>query len=149
MFRCRKLEQAEVKLSEVSRKLIAAGGRLGCASAEELINKMYPNRLQDQVDALSVLQNRYDQLTQVKPQPVYKSNAAAASTLQTLERDLNGYKQTMVNIIESAEASDGSDLDVFNSSKKNFEDAGNTFLDTGHILCDKGKRLVMHVPKNR
>ena len=38
MFMCRKLEQATFKLLEVSRKLIAAGGSVGCANAEELMN---------------------------------------------------------------------------------------------------------------
>ena len=68
MFRCRKLDQAAVKFSEVSRKLIAAGRSVGCVSAEELINKMYPSRLQDQVNALSVLRNRCNHLTQIKAQ---------------------------------------------------------------------------------
>ena len=107
MFLSKKLEQAAVKLLKVSRKLILAVGGVRCASAEEFIDKMYPNLLQDKFNALRVLQNRYDQLTQVKPQPVYKSNAAVNSSIFMLEQDLNGYKQTLVNIIESVETYDG------------------------------------------
>jgi len=66
MLMCKKLEQAAFKLLEVSRKLVAAGGGVGCVSAEELINKMYPGRLQDQFNVLSVLRNRYDNLSQAK-----------------------------------------------------------------------------------
>ena len=55
-------------LLKVSRQLIAAGENVGCATAEELINLIYHDRLQDHVNALRVLQNRYDHLTQVKYQ---------------------------------------------------------------------------------
>ena len=41
----KKLEQAAVKLLEVYRELIAAGGSAGCASAEKIIDLMYPNLL--------------------------------------------------------------------------------------------------------
>ena len=117
---------------EVSRKLIAAGETAGCASAEELIDLMYPIRLQDQVNALRVLQNQHDHLTQEIAQPVYKRNDAAVSAIFILEQNLCGYKQTLVSLIESVEACNSSDLDVVVSLSNDLEEAGRAFLDTGH-----------------
>ena len=57
---------------------------------------MYPSRLQDQFNALRMLKNRHDHHTQVKTQPVYKSDAAAVYALFILEQNLYSYKQTLV-----------------------------------------------------
>ena len=40
----------------------------------------------------------------ISREPAYKSNAAAVYTLYMLEQDLCGYKETLVNLIESVEA---------------------------------------------
>ena len=126
---------------EVSRKLIATGESDGCASAEELIDLMYPNRLQDQVNALRVLQNGHDHLTQVTAQAVYKRKAAAVSAIYILEQILCGYKQTLVTLIESIKACNSSDLDVLVSLSNDLEEVGRAFLDTNHALCDACKRF--------
>ena len=73
--------------------------------------------------------------------PAYKSNAAEVSTLYMLEQELCGHKQTLVNLIDSVEACDGSDLDVIASLSNDLEEAGRAFLDTGHALCDARKRF--------
>ena len=74
-------------------------------------------------------------------EPAYKNNNAAGNKLHMLEHDLSVYKQTLVNIIDSVEACDGSDLDVFSSLSKDFEEAGIAFLNTGYALCDARKRF--------
>ena len=77
----------------------------------------------------------------ISREPAYKNNAAAVSTLHMLEQDLSCYKQTLVNLIDSVEVCDGSDLDVFDSLSRNFEETGHAFLGTGHALCDVRKRF--------
>ena len=125
----------------MSRKLIATGDRAVCASEEELIDLLYPERLQDEVNALRVLQNRHDHRTQEKTQPVFKSNATAIFAIFILKQNLCRYKQTLVNNIDSVETCKSSDLDVLVSLSNDFEEAGRAFLDTGHALCDARKRF--------
>ena len=77
----------------------------------------------------------------ISREPSYKNNAAAVSTIFMLEQDLSGYKQTLVNLNESVEECNSSDLDVFDLLSKNFKEAGHAFLDTGHALCDARKQF--------
>ena len=77
----KKLEQAADKLSEVSRKLLAAGESAGCPSAKELVDLMYPNKLQDQVSAMKLVQNRHDHITQVKAQSELDESRQNLATL--------------------------------------------------------------------
>ena len=102
---------------------------------------MYPGLLQDKVNALSVLQSRCVQLSQVKPQPVYRSNADAISMIQMYERDLNSCKQTLVNIVESVESCDGSQLDGLVSLSNDLEYAAHALSEIGHALCKARKRF--------
>ena len=91
----KKLEQTTDKLLEIFRQLIAAGEDAGCESTEELINLMYPNRPQDQVNALRVLQNRYNRLTQVKAQS-----------------ELDKFRQNLETLIENAYHASGNEDDI-------------------------------------
>ena len=77
----------------------------------------------------------------ISREPAYQSDAVAASTLYMLERDLCGYKQTLINLIEFVKACNGADLDMLVSLSNDFEEAGQAFLDTGHALCDARKRF--------
>ena len=77
----------------------------------------------------------------IKREPVYKSNAAAVSVIYMLEQDFCGYKQTLVNINESVEACNSSDLDVLVSLSNDLKEAEQAFLDIGHALFDAHKRF--------
>ena len=61
-------------------------------------------------------------------EPAYKKHNAAVSLLHILEQNLCSYKQTLVNIIGSVEACNGSDLDVLLSLSNDLEEAGHAFL---------------------
>ena len=52
-----------------------------------------------------------------------------------------GHKQTLVNLIESVEECDGSDLDVLVALSNDLEEATRVFLDTGNALFDARKRF--------
>ena len=145
----KKFEQAADKLLKVSRKLIAAGETAGCLSAEESIDKLYPNRLQDQVNTLRVLQNRHNQVNQVKSQPVYKNKAAIDSAIFIIEQNLCSSKQTLVSLIESVEASNVSDLDVVVLLSNDLEEAGCAFLAQAMHFMTHINGSVMHAQKNR
>ena len=74
-------------------------------------------------------------------EPVHNSNADAISILQMYERDLKGYKQTLVNIVETVEACEGSELDVLVSLGSDLDDAAQAFSEIGQALCNTRKRF--------
>ena len=60
------LEQGADELLDVARKLIAASENAGYANAKELVESIYPNRLQNKFIAMRLLQKRHDHLSEVE-----------------------------------------------------------------------------------